>query len=226
MNHSPIISPLPIKKPREPFTGSLELIIGPMFSGKTTELLRRIKRHSLAKRKCVVIKYKFDTRYSVENLSTHDCSMMPAVACKRLYDVQDTVKDADVIGIDEGQFYPDLLSFCEEQANLGKIVIISALDGTFERKRFHDVVDLIPMCESVEKLTAVCTICGGVASFSKRIVDDSSVELIGGTEKYTAVCRRCYFTSGIHASSASDLEVKQPQDVVVNPSSPVMQEAA
>ncbi|KAH7832433.1 Thymidine kinase [Monocercomonoides exilis] len=189
-------SPSPVRtmlsKDEKP-VGSIELIIGPMFSGKTTELMRRIRRHSLGKRSCVVIKYKKDCRYSEDKLSTHDRSMCEAISCSRLQEAENFVKMADVIGVDEGQFYPDLLEFCEAQANDGKIVIVSALDGTFQRKRFNDVVDLIPMCESVVKLTSVCMICGGTAAFSKRIVADKSVELVGGAEAYTAVCRKCYF---------------------------------
>ena len=177
----------------DPYTGSIELIIGPMFSGKTTELIRRVRRHSLAKRKCLVIKFAADTRYSDEQLSTHDKHMIPALKCRKLSEAVPFVSGYDVIGVDEGQFYPDLLEFCEQQANNGKIVIVSALDGTFERKRFNSVVDLIPLCESVVKLSAVCTICGATASFSMRTSSDKQVEIVGGSELYTAVCRKCYF---------------------------------
>ncbi|KAH7816148.1 Thymidine kinase [Monocercomonoides exilis] len=180
------------KCPPEP-CGSIELIIGPMFSGKTTELIRRIRRHSLAKRNCIVIKYSKDRRYSEDKLCTHDHFTYEAISCIKLKDIEDLVKDAEIIGIDEGQFYPDLVEFCEMQANSGKIVIVAALDGTFQRKRFNDVVDLIPLCESVEKLNAVCTVCGRAAAFTKRLVDDDSIELVGGAEVYTALCRKCFF---------------------------------
>lgn len=202
-------------------TGSIELIIGPMFSGKTTELMRRIKRHSIAKRKCIILKYNKDVRYSTENLSTHDLLETPALPVSRLYEAAEAVRDADVIGIDEGQFYVDLIQFCEEQANKGKIVIVSALDANYKRERFNDVVDLIPKCESVEKLNAVCTMCGGIASFSMRIVEDKSLELVGGADKYTAVCRRCYFKClGKNKSE----EMKSPSPVLANPNSPPLEQ--
>ncbi|KAK2949605.1 putative Thymidine kinase [Blattamonas nauphoetae] len=185
-----------------PVQGSIELIIGPMFSGKTTELMRRITRHRLARHSCLVIKFKLDTRYSFDKLSSHDRQMCPAIACSRLSEAEDHLKDVQVIGIDEGQFYPDLLQFCETQANAGRIVIISALDGDFQRKRFNDVVDLIPMAESVVKLTAVCSVCGDSASFSKRIALSSKQQLIGGMESYQAVCRRCYFDGHLQSSNS------------------------
>lgn len=208
----------------EPFSGSIELIIGPMFSGKTTELLRRIKRHSLAKRKCIVIKYKNDVRYSVDKLSTHDLSMMDAISCKKLEEAIPYISDANVIGIDEGQFYPDLLSFCETQANAGKIVIVSALDATFERKRFNDVVDLIPMCESVVKLNAVCTKCGGIASFTHRTIANKSVELIGGADLYTSLCRKCFLEmEERNKEEFKKINVaKENSPVIENPNSPIL----
>jgi thymidine kinase len=173
-------------------SGFIEIIYGPMFSGKTTEMYRRIRRHSLAKKNCLVIKYRKDTRYSEEMLSTHDRVMMEAVSCSVLSEVLNVVQHVNVIGIDEGQFYPDLIDFCESMANQGKIVIVSALDGTFERKPFRNVLELIPKAESVVKLNAVCMLCGGVASFSKRLVDSTAVELIGGAETYAPVCRKCF----------------------------------
>lgn len=211
--------------PATRFGGSIELIIGPMFSGKTTELVRRIRRHSLAKRKCIVIKFKQDTRYSVDKLSTHDLSMMDAISVTKLEEALSAVAGADVIGIDEGQFYPDLIPFAEGQANAGKIVIISALDGTFERQRFNDVVDLIPMCESVVKLNAVCTICGGVASFTKRIVKDTSKELIGGADLYQAVCRKCYYEMDQKTEEEHDEmnPEKIASPVKSNPNSPTLE---
>ncbi|KAK2964246.1 putative Thymidine kinase [Blattamonas nauphoetae] len=209
-----------------PVQGRIELIIGPMFSGKTTELMRRITRHRLARHTCLVIKYKLDTRYSFDKLSSHDHQMCPAIACSRLSEANDHLKDVQVIGVDEGQFYPDLLQFCETQANAGRVVIVSALDGDFQRKRFNDVVDLIPMAESVEKLTAVCCVCGDTASFSKRIALSSKLQLIGGMEAYQAVCRRCYFDGHVQcpkvkqgmAVSLSNDQIDSP--IRENPLSP------
>jgi len=172
--------------------GSISLIFGPMFSGKSTELVRRLKRFQIAKRRVLVIKYGKDVRYSVDKLSTHDRQMMPAVSASRLEEVIDRIDGYDVIGVDEGQFFPDVVQFCEDVAQLGKTVIVSALDGDFRRKPFGSILELIPLAEYVVKLSAVCMICTADAAFSKRIVEGDEIEKIGGSDMYVAVCRKCY----------------------------------
>ncbi|XP_047143822.1 thymidine kinase, cytosolic isoform X2 [Hydra vulgaris] len=168
------------------------LIFGPMFSGKTTELLRRITRYSFARYKCLLIKYEKDIRYSNNGVSTHDQRVHEAVACTVLRDVKHLTKEFDVIGVDEGQFYPDVVQFCEEMAGMKKTVIVAALDGDFQRKPFGNVIDLVPLAESVIKLSAVCMCCYGEASFTKRLGSDTKVEIIGGADKYMAACRGCH----------------------------------
>jgi len=170
----------------------IQVILGPMFSGKTTELLRRIRRFTCANKSCIVLKYSKDTRYSQDCMSTHDKQMWTALPCERLTDTENTCRGYDVIGIDEGQFFPDLISFSEKMANIGKTVIVAALDGTFQRKPFGSVLELIPLAEMVTKLTAVCMVCYKDASFSRRIGTETQVEVIGGSDKYIAVCRQCY----------------------------------
>eukprot|EP00698_Gefionella_okellyi_P006536 TRINITY_DN15868_c0_g1_i1.p1 TRINITY_DN15868_c0_g1~~TRINITY_DN15868_c0_g1_i1.p1 ORF type:complete len:216 (+),score=2.11 TRINITY_DN15868_c0_g1_i1:28-648(+) len=174
------------------YNGHIELILGPMFSGKSTELLRRMRRFQVSRMRCLVVKYKHDTRYSEGEMATHDRQTIPAQPCLRLADVTDE-DEYDCIGIDEGQFFPDLVDWVENQANKGKSVIVAALDATFQRKPFGAVLDLVPLAEAVTKLTAVCMQCHQPASFSKRISSETTVELIGGAEKYISVCRNCYF---------------------------------
>ena len=173
--------------------GYIQLIMGPMFSGKTTELLRRVKRYSIATYKCCLVKYENDDRYDKDGIATHDNELANAYACSSLSEVIDKITQHQVIGIDEGQFLPDLVECCEKLANEGKIVIVAALDGTFQRKPFGSILDLIPMAETVIKLKAVCMKCYADAAFTKRTVDSEKVELIGGADKYMAVCRSCYF---------------------------------
>eukprot|EP00730_Choanoeca_flexa_P003935 TRINITY_DN11541_c1_g2_i5.p1 TRINITY_DN11541_c1_g2~~TRINITY_DN11541_c1_g2_i5.p1 ORF type:complete len:331 (+),score=32.21 TRINITY_DN11541_c1_g2_i5:80-1072(+) len=173
--------------------GAIHMIVGPMFSGKSTELLRRVKRQSVASKRCLLIKYSKDTRYGLEGVITHDQQQSTAKACTVLEEARSEAADYDVIGIDEGQFFPDLVEFSEEMANEGKLIIIAALDGTFQRKPFSSVMELIPLAESVVKLSAVCMICNRDAAFSKRLGNETEVELIGGADKYIAVCRKCYF---------------------------------
>lgn len=176
------------------FRGRIELIIGPMFAGKTTELMRRVKREIHARRSCFVIKYAKDTRYDVQNVSSHDQLTLRAQASvSSLEEVQDSWKEFDVVAVDEGQFFQDLVPFCNAVANSGRVVMVSALDGDYLRKPFGHICDLIPHCESVEKLTAVCMMCHNQpASFTRRTVDSAQVELIGGAEMYIAACRECY----------------------------------
>lgn len=185
-------------QPSPSFRGSIELILGPMFSGKTTELFRRIRRYTFANYRCIVIKYRKDQRYAAAGeASTHDQLMFAANPCERLAEAVDEVANFDVIGIDEGQFFPDLLEFSEKWANTGKVVIVSALDGTFQRKAFGRTLELIPLAEKVDKLRAVCMLCYGDASFTKRIsTDDNRIEVIGGSEAYVSTCRKCFLAPG------------------------------
>lgn len=180
--------------------GKIELIIGPMFSGKTSELMKRINRLSVVNHKCIVIKYCKDNRYSNSNfIFTHDKINMYAVNTDSLLKLKDMAENYTIIGIDEGQFFEDIVDFCETMANMNKIVIVAGLDATFERKPFGKILDLIPLSESVIKLSAICKYCCKnidhvmEASFSKRLIDDKSEILIGGSDLYTSVCRQCYF---------------------------------
>lgn len=170
--------------------GEIQLILGSMFSGKTTELLRRIQRYDIAQRKCRVIKYAGDIRYDAECVATHDQKKRPAIPTRLLSNVD--VNGFDVIGIDELQFFPDAVTFCNEMADAGKIVIAAALNGTFQRKPFVAITELIPLCEKIDQLSAICSTCHDSAAFTKRTSNDTACELIGGSESYVACCRACY----------------------------------
>nr|XP_033815949.1 thymidine kinase, cytosolic [Geotrypetes seraphini] len=173
--------------------GQIQVIFGPMFSGKSTELMRRVRRFQVAQYKCLVVKYDKDVRYSVNRLATHDRNMMDAVSASRLKDVYQEAMASAVIGVDEGQFFSDIVEFCEEMANEGKTVIVAALDGTFQRKAFGGILNLVPLAESVVKLNAVCMECFREAAYTKRLGAEKEVEVIGGADKYHSVCRHCYF---------------------------------
>ncbi|KAM3660473.1 thymidine kinase, cytosolic isoform 1-T1 [Ammospiza maritima maritima] len=173
--------------------GQIQVIFGPMFSGKSTELMRRVRRFQLAQYRCLLVKYAKDTRYSSSGVCTHDRSTMEALPAGLLHDVYQEALGAAVIGIDEGQFFPDIVEFCEKMANIGKTVIVAALDGTFQRKAFGSILNLVPLAESVVKLNAVCMECFREASYTKRLGAEREVEVIGGADKYHSVCRACYF---------------------------------
>jgi thymidine kinase len=125
-------------------------------------------------------------------MATHDKQTHDATPCDTLSEVNHIVNKYDCIGIDEAQFFPDLISFCSRMATEGKIVIVAALDGTFQRKPFGKVLELVPLAESIIKLNAVCMICSKDAPFTKRIGSETAIEIIGGSDKYFAVCRKCY----------------------------------
>lgn len=173
--------------------GRIELIVGPMFAGKTTEMLRRVDRAELAKKRCVVMKYSQDTRYSQNNVATHDLQMRVAIPCSQLLPHIEECQKFDVIGIDEGQFFPDVVEFSEKLANCGKTVIVAGLDGDFRRKPFGRVLDLISRSESLTKLTAICTETGGDACYTQRTIDSQDLEIIGGAEMYRAASRTSFF---------------------------------
>eukprot|EP00741_Cyanophora_paradoxa_P016190 tig00000042_g15630.t1 len=189
--------------------GHIQLILGPMFSGKSTELLRRLRRYGIARKRTMLIKYKKDTRYEADataaHVITHDLVKIQARPCDILDEIDDDdLEDFDCIGIDEGQFFPDVAAFCERMANRGKIVIVAALDGTFQRKPFGRIMELIPLVESVTKLSAVCMMCGKDAAFTQRRGHETEVELIGGADKYVAVCRSCYLEFHADEEAARD----------------------
>ncbi|KAM6939705.1 thymidine kinase, cytosolic [Xenentodon cancila] len=188
--------------------GQIQVIFGPMFSGKSTELMRRVRRFQIAQYKCLVIKYAKDTRYSDTGVATHDKYTMEAVPATSLEAVRPMALQACVIGIDEGQFFPDTVEFCEEMANLGKTVIVAALDATFQRKPFGNILGLVPLAESIVKLHAVCMQCYKEAAYTKRIGAEKEVEVIGGADKYQAVCRTCY--GGLSVESKENKENCSP----------------
>lgn len=190
--------------------GRIELVVGPMFAGKTTELMRRVKREIHARRSCFVIKYAKDVRYDREAVASHDRMTLKAqAAVSLLADVADRWKRFDVVAVDEGQFFPDLVGFCNEAADAGKTVLVSALDGDYLRRPFGQICELVPYCESIDKLTAVCMMCHSCqASFTRRTVDSDKQELIGGAEMYIATCRQCY-NKAVAPSMAAMRSVQQ-----------------
>ncbi|XP_054714549.1 thymidine kinase, cytosolic-like [Uloborus diversus] len=193
--------------------GHIQIIFGPMFSGKTTELIRRLQRYQIANHVCLIVKYAHDSRYSSTGIATHDKKTLDAVSATTLSTLIADAQKYSVVGIDEGQFFPDTVSFAEEMANRGKIVIVAALDGTYQREGFGDILNLVPLAESVIKLTSVCMVCFENASYTKRIGSETQLEIIGGTEKYMAVCRSCYKFSSLEVSKNKTLDSNVLSDI-------------
>lgn len=170
---------------------SLCLIIGPMFSGKTTELIRRITRYEYSGKSCIILKSHIDTRFS--EITSHSCIKYSNFKSLRILNELDSIS-YDVIGIDEGQFFikEDLDLFIRLNLEKDKIIIISALDCDYKMNEFNQIVSLVYNCEEVIKLTAICKYCKNNASFTKRLSKSKELILVGGDKDYVPVCRKCY----------------------------------
>ena len=173
--------------------GKIELIIGPMFSGKSTRLIGLIRKYTYKNKKTILIKFFADKRYSEKSeVVTHDLLKYDSIDCKNLRDHFDEIKNYDVIGIDEGQFFPDLVEVCEELALMKKIVIVAALNGDFRMEPFPVVAKLISKADKVKLLKAYCFNCHKDAKYSLRIVQSNETVLIGAGEAYKPACRECH----------------------------------
>lgn len=175
--------------------GQINLILGCMFSGKTSELVRRYNRHTIGGRKCLMIKYKKDTRYDDEAVVTHDKIKIKAFVCEYLYEADVIVDKYNVVCIDELQFYKDADIVCDKWANNGKIIEACGLNGTFNRTPFPVISNILPLAENITFLKAICKENGNDAVYSHINIDviDESTEIIGGDEKYNAVDRKTFF---------------------------------
>ncbi len=172
----------------------LSIIMGNMFSGKTSELIRRLKRLKVIGKDVMIINSAKDTRSPEEILKTHDNVKFD---CHKVFDLfelmnRDEFDMADIVAIDEAQFFPNLKKFVECCLHVGKSVILAGLDADSFQQKFGELIDCIPLACDVTKLSALCMRCndGTLGPFTKRIVEDQRLELIGGSDMYVAVCRK------------------------------------
>ena len=173
--------------------GKIELILGPMFSGKSTRLIEIIRKYTYKAKKTIMIKFYADQRYSDKSeVVTDDLMKYDSIDCKNLRDSIEVLKKYDIIGIDEGQFFPDLVEVCEELALLKKIVIIAALNGDFRMEPFPVISKIISKADKIKLLKAYCFHCHKDAKFSLRIVQSNETVLIGAGEAYKPACRECH----------------------------------
>jgi len=176
-------------------SGKLELIIGNMFSGKSTELIRRINKEKSINKRILIINYLGDNRYSSDSIATHDRLTVKSVKVSKLNDIHNniSIENYDSFFIDEGQFFPDLYTFVINLVDFyNKHVTVAGLDGDSRRHPFGSIIDLIPICDTVDKLTAYCKMCnnGTIAPFSLLLTNKCAG--IGGSELYAPVCRYHY----------------------------------
>jgi len=179
-------------QPRD--TGWIEVICGSMFSGKTEELIRRLRRAEIAKQRVVIFKPAIDNRYAEDHIVSHNAQRMRSVAVHSAAEIIERVgDDGDVVGIDEAQFFDHrLVEVCETLANRGKRVIVAGLDQDYQGKPFPPIPALLAVAEFITKNLAICVQCGNPANRSQRLSSSTEQLLLGATEAYEARCRRCF----------------------------------
>ena len=174
-------------------TGWIEVIAGSMFSGKTEELIRRLKRAKIAKQKIEIFKPKIDTRYSEENVVSHDSNSIHSTPVAKAEEILDKANGYEVIGIDEAQFFSDeLIDVCNKLADKGIRVVVAGLDMDFAGKPFGPIPKLFAVAEYITKVHAICMRCGSLAQFSHRLADNDQLVLLGEKDSYEPLCRTCY----------------------------------
>ena len=189
---------------RQRETGWIELICGSMFSGKTEELIRRVKRAQIARQKVQVFKPQIDDRYAVECISSHNGMHIDAIPVSSAADIAAQVDpDTEVVAIDEVQFFDwEIAEVCNQLADEGKRVIIAGLDMDFRGEPFGPMPLLMAEAEIVDKLSAICVVCGAPASRTQRLIDgqpasyDDPIIVVGANELYEARCRKCHQVPG------------------------------
>ena len=171
-------------------TGWIEVIAGCMFSGKTEELIRRLNRARYATQRVVVFKPTVDVRYAVEDIVSHNSLSFPCIPVRSPAEILQKVGDAQVVGIDEAQFFDmELVAVCNRLADDGRRVVVAGLDQDYRGEPFEPIPQLMAVAEYVEKAHAVCMVCGAPASRSQRLVQRDTRVLLGSGESYEARCR-------------------------------------
>lgn len=174
-------------------TGWIEVVCGSMFSGKTEELIRRLNRARIARQRVEIFKPQIDKRYSEENVVSHDETTMSSIPVESASQILFYANEFDVVGIDEAQFFDSELAWvCEQLANTGLRVVVAGLDMDFQGKPFGPIPELMARAEYVTKVHAICMQCGNLAQFSHRKVAGKKLVMLGETESYEPLCRKCY----------------------------------
>lgn len=195
--------------------GWIELICGSMFSGKTEELIRRLRRARIARQRVEIFKPAIETRYSVHEVVSHDENTIRSTALEKAADILRLGSEANVIGIDEAQFFDlDLVRVCEQLARTGKRVIVAGLDQDYMGKPFEPVPQLMAIAEHVTKLHAVCVVCGAPANHSQRIAVSDERVLVGAADAYEPRCRQCFEPHAIPKSAQTEMSWPDEETVI------------
>ncbi|MFN0158212.1 MAG: thymidine kinase [Bacteroidota bacterium] len=173
--------------------GWIEVIAGCMFSGKTEELIRRVRRAEIARQHVEIFKPKIDNRYSADHIVSHSEARIPSTVVEKASEILPLAKNAQVIGIDEGQFFDaGIVDVAEELANDGKRVIIAGLDQDYRGKPFEPMPQLLAIAEYITKTLAICMVCGNPADRTQRTTQANERVLVGAKDTYEARCRKCF----------------------------------
>lgn len=182
----------PHSAPRD--TGWIEVIAGCMFSGKTEELIRRLRRAKIAKLEVKIFKPKIDNRYSENEIVSHSEQSLPSIIVDNSKAILEQSKDAQVIGIDEAQFFDnDLIHVCNQLADNGKRVIVAGLDQDYRGIPFEPIPQLLAVAEYITKTLAICVNCGNPADKTQRKIKSGERVLVGASDSYEARCRKCHY---------------------------------
>jgi thymidine kinase len=179
---------------RQGTVGWIEVICGSMFSGKTEELIRRLRRAQIARQRVQIFKPKIDERYSQDHLVSHSEMRLKSEVVSSADEILQKIDwRAEVIGVDEAQFFDTkLVQVCNQLADLGKRVVVAGLDKDYLGRPFEPMPQLMAIAEYIEKTLAICMKCGNPANYTQRLVDSSDRVLVGATGTYEARCRRCF----------------------------------
>ena len=175
-------------------TGWIEVITGCMFSGKTEELIRRLRRAQIAKQKVKIFKPRIDARYSENSIVSHNEQSLPSILIDDIIEVLKHSDDAQVIGIDEAQFFNEsVIHICNSLASKGKRVIVAGLDQDYTGKPFEPMPQLLAIAEYITKQHAICVVCGNPADKTQRKTTESERVIVGAANIYEARCRKCHY---------------------------------
>ena len=180
-------------------TGWIEVICGAMFSGKTEELIRRLNRAVIARQNVEIFKPAVDKRYDEKNVVSHNENEIRSTPVQFAGDILMLAGNCDVVGIDEAQFFDkNLLDVINKLANNGKRVIVAGLDMDYKGQPFGPIPSIMSTSEYVTKVHAICIECGNLAQYSHRLVEDDKLVLLGETDRYVPLCRKCFLIKKNH----------------------------
>jgi len=203
-----------MESPRQLHQGWIEVIVGSMFSGKTEELIRRLHRAQIARKRVQIFKPAIDVRFANDHLVSHSEMRIPSVSVESARELIDDVnRETEVVGIDEGQFFDaELPAVCNRIADMGKRVLVAGLDQDYLGKPFDPMPQLLAIAEYITKTLAICVVCGAPANHTQRLVASADRVLLGAQGIYEARCRRCF--DPFLSSAAVQADGATPTDFV------------